>query len=88
MRNNPLMEPIGNAYDKGLNRLIYGDPASVLGAGASVAGGVLGSDSSSSAADAQSQASAHLLQNSAVNMTKREPILHLIVTVVWQPIIY
>ena len=58
MRNNPLMEPIGNAYDKGLNRLIYGDPASVLGAGASVAGGVLGSDSSSSAADAQSQASA------------------------------
>lgn len=62
---NPLMEPIGNPIDPVYRRPIYGDAGSLIGAGASIVGGLMSSDASSSAADAQSAAAASATQEQA-----------------------
>lgn len=55
-RADKWMEPYGNAINPITKAPIYGDPVSAIGAGASIVGGLMGSDAASSAADAQANA--------------------------------
>lgn len=55
-RADKWMEPYGNTINPLTKAPIYGDPVSAIGAGASIVGGLMGSDAASSAADAQAKA--------------------------------